>query len=183
MNLATEIGNLRIGQIVELYGDILESEWEDIPWKKLEQSIFNLQQRIFRAEVNKDYRKVRSLQRTLLNKDSALLYNMMTDNFVNYRVKIMLEPYVLKGTRTVLRRERKSNLSDLSDIQVSMFFPSSKMCNICKEKYEELKLDMRTWTCPHCNTTHDRDINAAKNILYEGLRILAGELLDEFATA
>ena len=54
MNLATEIGNLGIGQIVELYGDILESEWEDIPWKKLEQSIFNLQQRIFRAEVNKD---------------------------------------------------------------------------------------------------------------------------------
>ena len=94
MNLATEIGNLRIGQIVELYGDILKSEWEDIPWKKLEQSIFNLQQRIFRAEVNKDYR---------------------TDNLVNYRVKIMLEPYVLKGTRTVLRRERKSNLSDLSD--------------------------------------------------------------------
>ena len=64
-----------------------------------------------------------------------------------------------------------------------MFFPSSKMWNICKEKYEELELDMRTWTCPHCNTTHDRDINAAKNILYEGLRILTSELLDELTTA
>jgi len=79
--------------------------------------------------------------------------------------------------------EYKCHWNQRNFIQVSMFFPSSKMCNICKEKYEELKLDMRTWTCPHCNTTHDRDINAAKNILYEGLRILAGELLDEFATA
>ena len=83
MNLATEIGNLRIGQIVELYGDILKSEWEDIPWKKLEQSIFNLQQRIFRAEVNEDYRKVRSLQRTLLNKDSALLYSIRKVTQIN----------------------------------------------------------------------------------------------------
>ena len=58
--------------------------------------------------------------------------------------------------------EYKCHWNQRNFIQVSMFFPSSKMCNLCKEKYEELKLDMRTWTCPHCNTTHDRDINAAK---------------------
>lgn len=73
----------------------------------------------------------------------------------------------------------KCHWNNRNFIQVDMFFPSSKLCNVCKEKYEELTLDMRTWTCPHCNTEHDRDINAAKNILYEGLKILASNLLDE----
>lgn len=73
----------------------------------------------------------------------------------------------------------KCHWNNRNFIQVDTFFPSSKLCNVCKEKYEELTLDIRTWTCPHCNTEHDRDINAAKNILYEGLKKLASNLLDE----
>ena len=58
--------------------------------------------------------------------------------------------------------------------QVDRFFPSSKLCSVCGEKNNNLTLSDRKWTCDCCHTVHDRDINAAQNILKEGLRILSG---------
>jgi putative transposase len=58
-------------------------------------------------------------------------------------------------------------------IEVDRFFPSSKTCNVCLNQVGSLPLDIRTWTCQHCQTVHDRDINAAKNIRDEALRILS----------
>jgi len=48
---------------------------------------------------------------------------------------------------------------------VPLFFPSSKTCSHCQAVYRELSLSERVWTCKDCGTSHDRDINAAKNIL------------------
>jgi len=56
--------------------------------------------------------------------------------------------------------------------EVDRFFPSSKTCHVCFNQVGELPLEVRTWTCQHCQTTHDRDINASINIKNEGLRIL-----------
>ena len=56
-------------------------------------------------------------------------------------------------------------------IKIDTFYPSSKRCNTCGHKNTELKLKDRVWICPECGTELDRDINAAKNILEEGLRI------------
>ena len=58
-------------------------------------------------------------------------------------------------------------------VEVGRFFPSSKTCNHCLHKVEEMPLDVRSWTCPKCKTHHDRDVCAAKNIRDEGLRILS----------
>ena len=59
-------------------------------------------------------------------------------------------------------------------IEVARFFPSSKTCNHCLHQVDNLSLDIRSWVCPSCKTTLDRDVNGARNIRDEALRILAG---------
>ncbi len=51
---------------------------------------------------------------------------------------------------------------------INRFYPSSKTCHVCKAVNNDLTLKDRTWTCSSCNTTHDRDLNAAINIHLEG---------------
>ena len=67
-------------------------------------------------------------------------------------------------------------------IKIDRYFPSSKTCSHCGYIKDTLKMKERVWTCPHCNTFHDRDINAAINILNEGKRILFGENISTVGT-
>jgi transposase, IS605 OrfB family, central region len=58
-------------------------------------------------------------------------------------------------------------------IEIDGWFPSSKTCHVWLNRVDHLSLDVRAWTCKHCGTHHDRDVNAAINIRNEALRILA----------
>lgn len=57
-------------------------------------------------------------------------------------------------------------------VAVDRWFPSSKLCSTCGALAAKMPLSVREWTCP-CGTTHDRDVNAARNILAEGLSVIA----------
>ena len=56
-------------------------------------------------------------------------------------------------------------------IKIDRLYPSSQICSVCGHRDRKKTLDIREWTCPICHTHHDRDMNASKNILAEGLRI------------
>jgi len=75
-----------------------------------------------------------------------------------YRFKVILQNKALMYNKQVTLIDR--------------FYPSSKMCSSCGYKNKDLKLSDRFWICPKCNTKHDRDINAARNILSEGEKLL-----------
>src|SRR2546421_6091073 len=58
-------------------------------------------------------------------------------------------------------------------VKIDKFYPSSKRCFDCGHLLDSLPLDVRSWACPECGVVHDRDINAAKNILAAGLAVAA----------
>lgn len=63
-------------------------------------------------------------------------------------------------------------------VKVGRFFPSSKTCRSCGAVNGRLTLTERQWVCPSCNVVLDRDLNAARNILGEGLKELAARRAD-----
>lgn len=58
-------------------------------------------------------------------------------------------------------------------VVIDRWYPSSKTCSACGHLLAELSLSTRTWQCPSCGTRHDRDVNAAKNILAAGQAVTA----------
>jgi putative transposase len=73
----------------------------------------------------------------------------------------------------VRQLEYKATWYGRSLVKIDKWYPSSKRCFDCGHLLDSLSLDIREWTCPECGVHHDRDINAAKNILAVGLTVAA----------
>ncbi|RAP45627.1 MAG: hypothetical protein BZ135_05405 [Methanosphaera sp. rholeuAM6] len=66
----------------------------------------------------------------------------------------------------------KCHLYGKTFIPVSEHFPSTQLCNNCGYQYKDITINERMWECPSCGKIHDRDVNAAKNILDEAKKVL-----------
>lgn len=73
----------------------------------------------------------------------------------------------------VSKIEYKAKWKGVNVIKIDQFYPSSKTCSVCNWKKTDLTLKEREWVCPKCGTHHDRDLNAAKNILAWGKQLIA----------
>jgi len=132
-----------------------------------------------RLKLAKTHNKINNIKENYLHHISNKLLN---ENQVivmeDLNISGMLKNHNLAKSISELSLNRFKNILmykakwyDRDIIQIDRFFPSSKLCNCCGYKNNELKLQNRTWKCTSCNTIHDRDYNAAINIRNEGLKL------------
>jgi putative transposase len=69
----------------------------------------------------------------------------------------------------VRQLEYKAQWSGRTLIGIDRWYPSSKTCSACGHVQGKMPLSVREWTCPECGAHHDRDVNAARNVLAAGL--------------
>ena len=161
--------------------------------KKEEKKMKRLQRQLSRKVKGSNNRekqrvKIAKLYERMTNKKEAYIHFVVNELLSHYdsifmedlNVQGMLRNHHLaKAIRDVgfYRFKQvltnKALVNDKKVISVDRFYPSSKTCSVCGYKKEDLTLNDREWTCPNCGAKHDRDINAAVNILLEGRRILA----------
>ena len=73
----------------------------------------------------------------------------------------------------IMKLEYKAQAAGCHLIKLDQWFASSKLCSDCGHKMPDMPLHQRQWACPACGAEHDRDINAARNILGRGRAPLA----------
>lgn len=131
-----------------------------------------------RIKIAKQYEKLTNARKDYIHKLSMQLIEEYDDICIeDLKIKDMVKNKqlsfdIMDCSWYELRRqlEYKAKFYDKKIHIVDRYFPSSKKCSVCDYKKEDLSLNDRFWTCPNCGTVHDRDINAAKNILKEGMK-------------
>lgn len=134
-------------------------------------------------KVAKYHAYIRNIREDNLHKLTTTLVNNYKEiNIEDLNVKGMLKNRKLSRSiadtsfyRFKQMLEYKSKVKGCTIVEIDRFFPSSQLCSHCGEQNKELKLSERQWQCKHCNINHDRDENAARNILnyhkYEKIKI------------
>ena len=164
-------------------------------FKKEEKQIKKLQRQLSKKVKGSNNRKkaqlkIAKLFERMTNKKEAYIH-YVANELLSYFDTVFMEDLNVKG---MLRNHHlakaisevgfykfkeilvnKALVNDKQVVFVDRFYPSSKTCSVCGYKKRDLRLSDREWVCPICGTKHDRDINAAMNILLEGQRIVTAE--------
>lgn len=123
------------------------------------------------SNVRKDF--LHKLSRKIVNENQVLcVENLAVKNMVkNHNLAKAISDCGWSEFTTMLKY--KAEKEGKIYVEVDRFFPSSKTCHVCLNQIGRLPIEVRSWNCFHCQTKHDRDVNAAINIRDEGLRLLA----------
>ena len=162
---------------IKKYEDKLAKEQRKLSHKKKGSNNWNKQ----RIKVAKIHEKIHNARIDNLHKISS---ELVSENQVivseDLAVSNMVKNHNLAkaisdcGWSELTRQiSYKSEWNNRQYVKIGRFTKSSQLCHVCGYINPDTKdLSVREWTCPQCGTVHDRDVNAAKNILNEGLRIL-----------
>lgn len=124
------------------------------------------------TNIRKDYLHKVSTE-IIKNHDVISVEDLAVKNIMkNHCLAQAMSDVALGAFYTTL--EYKANWNDRQFVKINRFFPSSKTCSGCGWIKQDLTLTIRAWTCQSCGKIHDRDVNAAKNILKQGMNILSG---------
>lgn len=164
-------------------------------YEQSEKKLAKLQRELSRKTIGsarweKARLKVAKLQKHIANQRNDFLQKLTTIIVSNYDV-IAIEDLNVKEMKETDSKIRNKRVGDVSWSEfrrmltyksqwygkelsvIDMYYPSSQICHVCGHRDGKKSEDIRNWICPHCHSELDRDINAAINILNEGLRLLS----------
>ena len=135
-------------------------------------------QRIKVARIHKHIQNQRNdylqkLSKRIIDENQVIALEDLKVQEMEHKNKLARNISDASWSRLVSMLTYKADWYGRKIIKVPTDYPSSQLCSICGYKNSITKsLNIRKWTCPKCGTIHDRDINAAKNILSKGIEIL-----------
>jgi putative transposase len=123
------------------------------------------------ADIRKDF--LHQLSTRLIHENQVIAVETLAVSNMQKNRKLAKSISDAGWAEFVRQLEYKAKWYGREVVKIDRWYPSSKRCSDCGYTAEKMPLNVRHWTCPDCGANHDRDINAARNILAAGLVVSA----------